>query len=160
MATLHWSSQSLPLSLALPRAIADVLPRLRTAAPSFTCGLKVCQRLPIASHGASAELLYFLAAAFPLVFSETYRFNLGLSGLPFVGFVVALVPTVALYFAYQKYSVIPKFQRTGVLVPESRLLVALVGSAFIPVALFIFGWSAGRGHWMGPVVGASLYLPG
>lgn len=89
-----------------------------------------------------------------------YSFNLGLSGLPFVGFVVALVPTVGLYFAYQKYSVIPKFQRTGVLVPESRLLVALVGSAFIPVALFIFGWSAGRGHWMGPIVGASLYLPG
>ena len=94
------------------------------------------------------------------MFTDLHGFGLGASGLPFVGFIVALLPTLALYFAYQKYSVIPAFKRDGTIVPESRLKVALVGSLFIPAALFIFGWTSREDiSFWGPIVGASLYLP-
>lgn len=106
-------------------------------------------------------VFYLWFEAFPIQFTEIQGFGLGASGLPFVGFVVALFPTILGYFAYQKYYVIPTFKRDGYIVPESRLLVALVGSAFIPVALLIFGWTsrADISYW-GSIVGAAIYLPG
>lgn len=94
------------------------------------------------------------------MFTEIHGFGLGASGLPFVGFIVALIPTLIVYFAYQKYHVIPTFKRDGTIVPETRLTVALVGSLFIPAALFIFGWTSREDiSFWGPIVGASLYLP-
>lgn len=111
---------------------------------------------------ADAAIFYLWFEAFPIVFGpEGYNFNLGEQGLPFVGFIVALVPTLAAYFAYQKYSIIPKFLRDGTLIPEERLKVAIVGASIIPAALFIFGWTAQeKTHWFWPIFGASLYLPG
>lgn len=61
----------------------------------------------------------------------------------------------------RRYKVIPEWKKTGTIVPESRLVVALVGAAIIPVALLLFGWLSRESvHWMGPVIAASLYLPG
>lgn len=106
-------------------------------------------------------IFYLWFEAFPLVFTDLYHFGLGASGLPFLGFIVALIPTLGGYIAYQRYVVIPDFKKTGVLIPESRLKVALFGSFIIPIALLIFGWTSRENvHWMGPIIGASLYLPG
>jgi DHA1 family multidrug resistance protein-like MFS transporter len=44
--------------------------------------------------------------------------------------------------------------------PEVRLEIALFASVFIPISLLVFGWSAGRTHWIVPVIGAALYVPG
>lgn len=109
----------------------------------------------------TARIFYLWFEAFPLVFTDLYHFGLGASGLPFLGFIVALIPTLGGYIAYQRYVVIPDFKKTGVLIPESRLKVAIFGSFIIPVALLIFGWTSRENvHWMGPIIGASLYLPG
>lgn len=104
---------------------------------------------------------YLWFESFAIVYTGIYHFNLGLSGLPFLGFIVALVPTLLGYFAYQKYSVIPEFKRTGTLIPESRLKVAIFGSFFIPFALLTFGWTARASvHWIVSIIFASTYLFG
>ncbi|KAJ8075611.1 hypothetical protein PM082_021241 [Marasmius tenuissimus] len=44
---------------------------------------------------------------------------------------------------------------------EARLEIGLVASAFIPISLFMFGWSSRESvHWIVPVIAAALYLPG
>ena len=77
--------------------------------------------------------------AFPLVYIDIYHFNLGTAGLPFIGLMVSCIITSIGYVAWNYYHVEPEFKRTGVFVPESRMLVALIASVFIPVSLFIFG---------------------
>ncbi|KAH8927002.1 MFS general substrate transporter [Atractiella rhizophila] len=107
------------------------------------------------------SIFYLWFEAFPIVFGEIYGFNLGLQGLPFIGIAVGCFLAFAGYAAFQYYHVEPKFRRTGVLVPEERLQVALVASLFIPVSLLLFGWlSRPSVHWMGPIIAASLYIPG
>jgi DHA1 family multidrug resistance protein-like MFS transporter len=117
--------------------------------------------------------------AFPLVYVGIYHFNLGESGLPFLGLLVSCVLTSIAYVAYNYYYVEPRFRAGMSFVPEDRLLVALVASIFIPTSLFIFGkpvislgarwilmmlligWTARANvHWIAPTIGAGLYLPG
>lgn len=56
-------------------------------------------------------------------------------------------PQFPLYILYQKKRIEP-LMGTSEFTPEIRLEVALIGSFFIPVSLFLFGWSAREGvHW-------------
>jgi DHA1 family multidrug resistance protein-like MFS transporter len=117
--------------------------------------------------------------AFPLVYVGIYHFNLGESGLPFLGLLVSSVLTSIAYVGYNYYYVEPRFRSGISFVPEDRMLVALVASVFIPTSLFIFGkrviflgdgwilmipiigWTARANvHWIAPTIGAGLYLPG
>jgi DHA1 family multidrug resistance protein-like MFS transporter len=117
--------------------------------------------------------------SFPLVYVGIYHFNLGESGLPFLGLLVSSVLTSIAYVGYNYYYVEPRFRSGISSVPEDRMLVALVGSVFIPTSLFIFGkrnislgdgwilmiliigWTARANvHWIAPTIGAALYLPG
>ncbi|GAA5824928.1 hypothetical protein JCM3770_002296, partial [Rhodotorula araucariae] len=42
-----------------------------------------------------------------------------------------------------------------------RLELALFAAPFIPISLLVFGWTAREDvHWIAPVIGAGLYLPG
>ena len=51
--------------------------------------------------------------------------------------------------------------KEGSLAPEARLEIGLMASVFIPISLFMFGWSARESvHWIVPVIAAALYLPG
>jgi hypothetical protein len=77
--------------------------------------------------------------AFPLVYIDIYHFTLGESGLPFLGLMVGCILASIGYIAWNYYYVEPKFKRTGKMVPEERIGVALVASGFIPASLFIFG---------------------
>lgn len=41
--------------------------------------------------------------------------------------------------------------------PEYRLPLMLIGTAFVPVGLFLYGWSAEKKvHWMAPIVGTAI----
>lgn len=107
----------------------------------------------------SVSYLWF--EAFPLVFTDIYHFNLGVSALPFVGFVVSGAFTYAFYCAYLRYHLEPRSIKEGALTPEVRLEVGLMASVFLPISLFTFGWSARASvHWIVPVIAAALYFPG
>ncbi|KAH9478397.1 Caffeine resistance protein 5 [Psilocybe cubensis] len=106
-------------------------------------------------------IFYLWFEAFPLVYIEIYHFNLGTSALPFMGLLITACLTGACYLIYNKYVIEATFLRTGAIIPESRLTIALFAAPFGPIALFIFGWTAREDiHWMAPTIGAALFLPG
>ncbi|KAF5388919.1 hypothetical protein D9757_005139 [Collybiopsis confluens] len=110
-------------------------------------------------------IFYLWFEAFPLVFDGVYHFNLGLSGLPFLGFLVSAAITYTAYAIYLKYHIEPRSDIAKAqgkeMAPEVRLEIGLIGSLFIPTSLLIFGFTARQNiHFMVPVVGAALYLPG
>jgi MFS transporter, DHA1 family, multidrug resistance protein len=106
-------------------------------------------------------IFYLWFEAFPLVFGDIYHFNLGEQGLPFLGIAIGCILAFAGYALHQYLVVIPDFHRTGKMIPEDRLRVAIVASFFIPISLFFFGFSSRHSvHWIAPIIAASLYIPG
>ncbi|SCZ95778.1 BZ3500_MvSof-1268-A1-R1_Chr8-1g09792 [Microbotryum saponariae] len=103
---------------------------------------------------------YLWFEAFPILYNETYRFSLGISGLPYLAFIVSGVITFALYVVYVVYHLNPRMDRPG-FVPEARLEIGVIAGLFIPVSLLMFGWAGEEEtHWIVPTIGAGLYLPG
>ena len=107
------------------------------------------------------SVFYLWFEAFPLVFGDIYHFNLGVSGLPFTAFVVSGAFTYAFYYAYLRYHMGPRSNKEGGLVAEATLEIGFMASVFIPISLFMFGWTARESiNWIAPVIAAALYLPG
>ncbi|KAJ7863168.1 major facilitator superfamily domain-containing protein [Mycena leptocephala] len=110
-------------------------------------------------------VFYLWFEAFPLVFSGIYHFNEGLSGLPFLGFLVSGIITYAVYCIYLMYHIAPRNARAAAAgkepLPEIKLEIGLMASIFIPTSVLIFGFASKASvHWIVPVIGAALYLPG
>ncbi|KAF9065029.1 major facilitator superfamily domain-containing protein [Rhodocollybia butyracea] len=110
-------------------------------------------------------IFYLWFEAFPLVFTDIYHFNLGVSGLPFLAFLVSAAITYTFYVLYQRYHIEPRFDSAKAAgqepSPEIRLEIGLIASLFIPTSLLIFGFtSKATIPWIVPVIGAALYLPG
>ncbi|KAJ7070308.1 major facilitator superfamily domain-containing protein [Mycena belliarum] len=110
-------------------------------------------------------IFYLWFEAFPLVFIDIYHFNQGVSSLPFLAFIVTGSITYLVYCLYQMYHIAPRRERARAanteLAPEVRLEIGLMASIFIPTSVLIFGFSSKESvHWIVPVIGAALYLPG
>jgi MFS family permease len=125
---------------------------------------------------------YTFFAAFPLIFEEAYGFNLGQVGLTFLGLGVGIIPgfivIVIFTIKYYKPWVIELKtahfkavraaqaagkgapESSGVVPPEWRLILAVPASILMPMALFLFGWTVGRTHWIVPVVAEGMYSMG
>jgi len=111
--------------------------------------------------GLVYSVFYLWFEAFPLVFNDIYHMNLGVGSLPFAAFIVTGAITYAVYCLYLRYHLEPRFIKEGGLAAEARLEIGLMGSIFIPISLFMFGWSSRPSvHWIVPVIAAALYLPG
>ncbi|SGY62556.1 BQ5605_C007g04707 [Microbotryum silenes-dioicae] len=103
---------------------------------------------------------YLWFEAFPILYVETYHFSLGISGLPYLAFIVSGLTTFSFYILYLLYHLNPRMGKPD-FQPEARLELGLVAGLFIPVSLLIFGWSGqNQTHWIVPTIGAGLYLPG
>ncbi|WWD22602.1 hypothetical protein CI109_107095 [Kwoniella shandongensis] len=97
-------------------------------------------------------LLYAFFFSFPKVFGEDYGWDdakIGLTFIPvFIGVGLALVVTPLLEKGYAA--------KGDAVTPEDRLPGMLIGGPFVPISLFIFGWTsppyvaAGGGSWVGP----------
>ncbi|KAJ7499821.1 MFS general substrate transporter [Mycena latifolia] len=107
-------------------------------------------------------LLYAFFFSFPVVFGEGYRFSDGVVGLTFcsvfIGLALALLVTPWLEKDYLKRAA----AKGGHADPEDRLVGMILAGPFVPISLFIFGWTSppyvapGGGHWVGP---ASAGIP-
>jgi multidrug resistance protein len=94
-------------------------------------------------------MLYGFFFAFPVIFGELYGFNDGQIGLMFIpiligaGFALLVTPLMEKHFRRVCESRAPT--------PEDRLIAALIGAPFIPIAMFILGATSYR-HiiWVGP----------
>ena len=106
-----------------------------------------------------------------MVFNGIYGFGLGTGGLPYLGFIVSGVITVSwfpllspilwilaylshlllqftFYWLYQKYHMEPRMFTDPNYTPEARLELGIVAGCFVPISLFMFGWSARESvHW-------------
>ena len=109
--------------------------------------------------GFNFSVLFAFFDAFPIVFEGVYHFDLGFSGLTFlgIGFGCCLAVATAIItdrLRYQKeYLKSHKEGRNGVVAPEHRLYIAMMGSFGIPVGLFWFAWTSRHGiHWISPVL--------
>lgn len=101
------------------------------------------------------SLLYGFFFAYPVIFYELHGYNDGIIGLMFIpiliGAVFALVTTP---FLEKKYMAMCKIREPTA---EDRLIGAMIGAPFIPIALYILGATSYE-HiiWVGP---ASAGLP-
>ncbi|GAA6002012.1 hypothetical protein JCM10207_003037 [Rhodosporidiobolus poonsookiae] len=106
-------------------------------------------------------IFYTWFESFPIIFNEIHHFNLGVGGLPYLGFVVSAVITFTFYVLYQKWHIAPRLAKNPDTPPEIRLELGLMAAPFIPISLFIVGWTAREDvHWIWPIIGSALYLPG
>lgn len=97
-------------------------------------------------------LLYAFFFAYPIVFGQVHHFNDGEIGLTFIGILVgtcfALMATPKLEKLYTK-TVAAKGKAT----PEDRLPGMMMAVVWVPISLFIFGWTSYPWvHWIGPTM--------
>ncbi|KAL0094187.1 major facilitator superfamily domain-containing protein [Phycomyces blakesleeanus] len=98
-------------------------------------------------------LLYAFFFAYPIIFADIHHMNDGEVGVTFCGVLVgtflALLVTPWLERVYQRSG---EKNPTGEPTPENRLPGMMLAAPFIPVSLFIFGWTSFSWvHWFGPV---------
>ena len=93
------------------------------------------------------------------MFGEVYHFDMGLTGLSFlgigVGCLLAAVNVLLIdRLVYRKeYEKSLKQGKAGVVAPEHRLYAAMLGSLGPPVGLFWFAWTSRSDmHWISPIL--------
>lgn len=99
-------------------------------------------------------IFYSFFEAFPLVYIDVYGFNLGEMGLTFLSVTIGVFLSLAFYWTYVYKLVNPEIIKHGMGAPERRLVPALVVTFFVPVGLFLFGWTARSDiHWIVSCIG-------
>ncbi|KAG0164474.1 hypothetical protein DFQ28_010270 [Apophysomyces sp. BC1034] len=99
-------------------------------------------------------LLYAFFFAYPIIFGEIYGMNDGEIGLTFCGVLIgtafALLATP--YFEKLYNRAAAKYPN-GKATPEDRLPGMMLAAPFVPISLFIFGWTAYPWvHWIAPCI--------
>jgi hypothetical protein len=97
-------------------------------------------------------LLYAYFFAYPVVFVEGYGWDDAKTGLTFCGVFIGVGLALCVTPLLEK-----RYSAKGdAVTPEDRLPGMLIGGPWVPISLFIFGWTAppyvtpGGGSWVGP----------
>lgn len=104
-------------------------------------------------------IYYLMFTTFTDFFSKTYGFNAGIGGLAYIGLGVGFFMSTAFCarFADQNYNHLAE-KNGGIGKPEMRVPALFIGSLFIPVGLFWYGWSAqAQLHWIMPIIGTGIF---
>lgn len=98
--------------------------------------------------------LYLLFTTIPTVFEETYGFNVGLTGLVYLGLGSGTTLGWIIITLYSDKSVIKLAKANeGAFEPEMRLALSIFFSWLLPVTFFWYGWSAEfEVHWMSSIM--------
>ncbi|CAN8098545.1 unnamed protein product [Discula destructiva] len=87
--------------------------------------------------------LYLLFTTIPTVFEETYGFDIGLTGLVYLGLGSGTTIGWLIITLYSDKSVIKLSKKNdGVFEPEMRLWMSIWFSWLLPITFFWYGWSA------------------
>jgi predicted MFS family arabinose efflux permease len=100
--------------------------------------------------------LYLMFTTLTGVFEEVYGFSTGTVGLVYLGLGCGMF--IGLFIFGVVSSISAKKQVEGAeLVPEARLPMMIPGALFVPVGLFIYGWTA-QYHifWFVPIMGSGF----
>lgn len=98
--------------------------------------------------------MYLLFTTIPTVFEETYGFNVGLTGLVYLGLGCGTTLGWIIVTLYSDKSVIKLAKANdGEFEPEMRLAVSIFFSWLLPITFFWYGWSAEyKVHWMSSII--------
>ncbi|KAF2257018.1 putative MFS multidrug transporter [Trematosphaeria pertusa] len=96
--------------------------------------------------------LYLLFTTIPDVFQNTYHFDLQYTGLAYIGLGLGMFIALGLIMKYNDRTVVRMREKNnGVFEPEMRLATTMYFAPFMPLALFIYGWTARASiHWIVP----------
>lgn len=112
--------------------------------------------------------LYVQFTTMTEVFQNQYGFSTALVGLSFIGLGVGSFIGVVIYSATSDRYISRKAAEADKLAeesgtekkgmkPEYRLPLLPVGAIFIPIGLFLYGWTAEKKvHWIVPIIGTAL----
>ncbi|PSR77626.1 hypothetical protein PHLCEN_2v7816 [Hermanssonia centrifuga] len=101
-------------------------------------------------------LLYAFFFSYPVVFSGAYNWTPGIAGLTFISVWIGLAMALAAMPFLQRNYMKRAAAKGGKAEPEDRLVGMMVGSIWVPISMFIFGWTSpgavlpGGGNWVGP----------
>lgn len=106
----------------------------------------------------SWAVLYLTLAAIPLVFQRNHSFSLQQANSVFAAMCVGSVLATILSIYQEK---IAKAHGKLASTPEGRLYFACIESAFMPIGLFMFGWTSFPDiHWIVPTIAVSIATMG
>ena len=102
--------------------------------------------------------LYLIFTAMPGMFEGQYGFSTGSVGLSYVGIGVGSLIGLVIAAGTSDRTVNYLTKKNGgERKPEYRLPVIIPGSIFVPVGLFMFGWTAEKNeHWILPIIGTAF----
>jgi MFS family permease len=105
------------------------------------------------------SVLFGFFDAFPIVFQGVYHFNIGESGLTFLGIGLGCCIATGIFImmdrlTYRKKTLAARAKGDmSPLPPEQRLHSAMLGSFLLPISLFWFAWTAREDiHWIVPLI--------
>lgn len=98
--------------------------------------------------------LYLLFTTIPTVFEETYGFNIGLTGLVYLGLGSGTtLGWLIITFLSDKSVIRQSKKNNGVFEPEMRLWMTIWFSWLLPITFFWYGWGAQyKVHYMSSII--------
>lgn len=107
-------------------------------------------------------IYYLMFATFADLFHNIYGFSVGIGGLVYLGLGIGFLSATIFgaKFADQMYHALAK-KNNGHGTPEMRIPALIIGSLFVPVGIFWYGWSAqAQIHWIMPIIGTGIFAFG
>ena len=104
-------------------------------------------------------ILYLLFTTFTFVFEEHYGFSPSIVGLVYIGLGIGLLLGLVVLGTCSDriMKALAKKHNGGKIKPEYRLPMLMYAGPFIPVGLFIYGWTAQNGvQWAVPLLGTGF----
>ncbi|KAF2270907.1 MFS general substrate transporter [Lojkania enalia] len=106
----------------------------------------------------SWAVLYLTLAAIPLVFQRNHYFSLQQANAVFAAMCIGSILATILSIYQEK---IAKAHGKLASTPEGRLYFTCIESAFMPIGLFMFGWTSFSDiHWIAPTIAIALATMG
>lgn len=98
--------------------------------------------------------LYLLFTTIPTVFEETYGFNIGLTGLVYLGLGSGTtLGWLIITFLSDKSVIWQSKKNNGIFEPEMRLWMSIWFSWLLPITFFWYGWGAQyKVHYMSSII--------
>ena len=104
---------------------------------------------------------YLLYTTIPALFTQTYGFSQGASGLAFLGVGIGMLAGLAVFGLTSDKILLYQSRIDGNKKPEYRLTIMVPAAVLVPIGLFLYGWSAHyRLHWIVPMIGTAVFGAG
>jgi len=106
--------------------------------------------------GVMFGLIFLLYTTFPSVFQEGYGFDVGTSGLAYLGLGLGMAIGLAAFSILSDKHIAQKHDNSEPN-PEQRLILMKWLGPIAPLGCFVYGWSAYyHTHWIVPIIGTFI----